>query len=79
MNAPRLASHVEPTLRTYLSRMSATRLLTPSEEMRLALRVKNGDEGARDRMIRANLRLVAKVAYDYVNLGLPLDDLISEL
>ena len=78
MNAPSVPLKVEPTLRTYLSRMSATPLLTPAEEMRLAMRVKNGDEAARDHMIRANLRLVAKVAYDYVNLGLPLDDLISE-
>src|SRR3984893_18469278 len=40
--------------------------------------MKKGDPAARERMINANLRLVVTIAHDYVNLGLPLLDLISE-
>ena len=43
-----------------------------------AVRIKNGDQKARAWMIKANLRLVVKIAHDYSNLGLPLLDLISE-
>ncbi len=46
--------------------------------MALAERIKNGDPEARVHMIKANLRLVVKVAQDYANYGLPLTDLISE-
>jgi RNA polymerase primary sigma factor len=44
----------------------------------LAARIKKGDQKARAWMIKANLRLVVKIARDYSNLGLPLLDLISE-
>lgn len=53
-------------------------LLTVAEESELAARIKQGDEEARERMIRANLRLVVKIARDYEHLGLPLQDLVSE-
>jgi RNA polymerase primary sigma factor len=53
-------------------------LLTPDEEVTLANRIQRGDKRARDKMISANLRLVVKIAHDYVNFGLPLQDLISE-
>jgi RNA polymerase primary sigma factor len=53
-------------------------LLTPEEETALARRVTAGDEQARERMIRANLRFVVKIARDYEHLGLPLLDLINE-
>lgn len=53
-------------------------LLTVEEEVQLAKRIKRGDEAAREKMIRANLRLVIKIARDYENLGLPMADLISE-
>src|SRR5258705_13341908 len=55
-----------------------TPLLTAQQEIELAARVKNGDQKARVWMIKANLRLVVKIAHDYSNLGLPLLDLISE-
>ena len=44
----------------------------------MAARMKRGDQKARAWMIKANLRLVVKIAHDYSNLGLPLLDLISE-
>lgn len=53
-------------------------LLTPAEEIALAGRIQNGDEAAREKMIRANLRLVVTIARDYVDLGVPLMDLIAE-
>jgi RNA polymerase primary sigma factor len=48
------------------------------QEVQLAARIKKGDKEARSQMIRANLRLVVKIAHDYGNLGLPLLDLVSE-
>ena len=53
-------------------------LLTPAEEIVLAKRIQKGDEQAREQMIKANLRLVVKIARDYEGLGLPLLDLINE-
>ena len=54
------------------------KLLTPQEEIELAARIKQGDKKAREHMIKANLRLVVKIAHDYDGLGLPLLDLINE-
>jgi RNA polymerase primary sigma factor len=53
-------------------------LLTSEQEVQLAERIKRGDEAARERMIRANLRLVVKIAREYEGYGLPLLDLINE-
>ncbi|MEN9677890.1 MAG: hypothetical protein RIS76_3786 [Verrucomicrobiota bacterium] len=53
-------------------------LLTIEEENALAARIKRGDSEAREHMIRANLRLVVKIARDYDGFGLPLLDLINE-
>lgn len=53
-------------------------LLTADEEKQLAKRIADGDAAARDRMIRANLRLVVNIARGYVGKGLALQDLIEE-
>lgn len=58
--------------------IAKTPLLTPEEEIKLAARIKRGDEKARARMIESNLRLVVKIAKDYSNYGVPIADLISE-
>ncbi|MBK1789615.1 sigma-70 family RNA polymerase sigma factor [Persicirhabdus sediminis] len=68
----------DSSLRLYLREISKTDLLTPAQEVELADRIKKGDAKARAHMIRANLRLVVKIAQDYSNYGLPLADLISE-
>jgi RNA polymerase primary sigma factor len=68
----------DSSLRLYLREISQTDLLTPQEEVELAARIKKGDKKARAHMIRANLRLVVKIAQDYSGYGLPLADLISE-
>ena len=62
----------------YLREISTVPLLTPEEEVKLAGRIKRGNKKAREHMIRANLRLVVKIANDFSNYGLPLLDLISE-
>ncbi len=62
----------------YLRDIRRTRLLTPREEIELALRIEKGDEQARSRMIESNLRLVVKIAKRYVNRGLTFMDLIEE-
>ena len=66
------------SLQLYMQEIGKTPLLTRQEEIQLAAKVRRGDKRARERMINANLRLVAKIAYDYTNLGVPLLDLISE-
>jgi RNA polymerase primary sigma factor len=65
-------------IKIYLREIGKTDLLTPEQEIELAERIKRGDPEARSHMIRANLRLVVKIAQDYANYGLPLLDLISE-
>ncbi|HXP60306.1 MAG TPA: RNA polymerase sigma factor RpoD/SigA, partial [Dongiaceae bacterium] len=65
-------------LELYLREIAQVKLLTPKEEVTLAHRIRKGDEQAREQMIKANLRLVVKIAHDYDGLGLPLLDLINE-
>ena len=68
----------ENAIKIYLREIGQISLLTPQDEIKLAARIKKGDRNARTQMIRANLRLVVKIAHDYANLGMPLLDLISE-
>jgi len=68
----------DTAIKLYLREIGQVRLLTPQEEIDLAARIKKGDKKAREQMIKANLRLVVKIARDYEGIGLPLLDLISE-
>ena len=68
----------DTAFKLYLREIGQVQLLTPQEEIDLAARIKKGDKKAREQMIKANLRLVVKIAHDYENFGLPLLDLISE-
>ena len=65
-------------LSRYLRDLAHIPLLTPEKEIELAGRIQNGNEAAREEMIRSNLRLVIAIAHDYVDLGVPLMDLIAE-
>lgn len=65
-------------LSLYLRDAVEVPLLTVEEENALAARIHRGDLAAREHMIRANLRLVVKIARDYEGFGLPLLDLINE-
>jgi len=71
-------SESEGGIKIYLREIGQTPLLTREEEVELSKRIRKGDKEARERMIKANLRLVVKIAHDYAGLGLPLLDLISE-
>jgi RNA polymerase primary sigma factor len=62
----------------YLREIGQVGLLTVQQEIDLASLIKKGDKEARDLMIKANLRLVVKIARDYEGFGLPLLDLVSE-
>jgi RNA polymerase primary sigma factor len=68
----------DTAIRLYLREIGLVKLLTPQEEIELAAKIKKGDKKAREHMIKANLRLVVKIARDYEGIGLPLLDLISE-
>ncbi len=68
----------DTAIKLYLREIGQVKLLTPAEEIALAARIKKGDKRAREHMIKANLRLVVKIARDYEGIGLPLLDLINE-
>jgi RNA polymerase primary sigma factor len=71
-------STTESAFQVYLKEINKIPLLSADEEKELARRILEGDAVARDRMIRANLRLVVSVAKNYVNHGLSFLDLIEE-
>lgn len=65
-------------LETYFLQIRDTPLLSADEECQLAHRIAEGDRGARDQLVRANLRLVVSIARRFTNKGLCLPDLIEE-
>jgi RNA polymerase primary sigma factor len=72
------SSTLQTPLETYLREINETALLTADEEKILARAIAKGDALARDRMVRANLRLVVNIARGYTGKGLGLQDLIEE-
>ncbi|HMM54369.1 MAG TPA: RNA polymerase sigma factor RpoS [Candidatus Desulfobacillus sp.] len=62
----------------YLKEIGASPLLTAEEELEYSRRARRGDQAARQKMIRHNLRLVVNIAKHYLNRGLPLLDLVEE-
>ena len=68
----------ESILTMYLKDINRIPLLSRQEEEELALKAKNGDKSAKDKIVRGNLRFVVTVAKKYQNSGLELEDLISE-
>ncbi|CAN5641238.1 RNA polymerase sigma factor RpoD/SigA [soil metagenome] len=69
---------VQSPLETYLREINETSLLTADQEKELAYAIEGGSTEARDRMVRANLRLVVNIARGYTGKGLALQDLIEE-
>lgn len=66
------------SLDKYLQEIGKVDLLTPEEEIKLAIQMKNGDQTAMEKLTKANLRFVVSVAKQYQNQGLSLGDLINE-
>jgi len=66
------------SLEKYLQEIGKVDLLTPEEEVDLAIRIKQGDQIALEKLTKANLRFVVSVAKQYQNQGLSLSDLINE-
>mgnify|MGYP002636125988 CR=1 FL=1 len=74
----RSKSTLQTPLETYLREINETALLNAEEEQRLAREIGEGNVRSRDRMVRANLRLVVNIARGYTGKGLSLQDLIEE-
>ena len=66
------------SLDKYLQEIGREELISVSEEVELAQRIKKGDHAALEKLTRANLRFVVSVAKQYQNQGLSLPDLINE-
>jgi RNA polymerase primary sigma factor len=66
------------SLVNYLSEISKLKLISPEEEAKLAVKIREGDLEAQNKMIEANLKFVVSIAKLYSNQGLSLGDLINE-
>jgi RNA polymerase primary sigma factor len=66
------------SLDKYLQEIGREIMISPDEEVELALKIRRGDQNALDRLTKANLRFVISVAKQYQNQGLTLPDLINE-
>ncbi len=69
---------IDDPVKVYLKEIGRVPLLTPEEEIDLAMRIINGDEYAKKRLSEANLRLVVSIAKRYVGRGMQFLDLIQE-
>lgn len=78
INTNRVNTAESGALSMYLRDIEKIPLLDRDEEFDLALKAKNGDSKARERLVNGNLRFVVSIAKQFQNRGLPLIDLISE-
>ncbi len=69
---------IDDPVKVYLKEIGRVPLLTPDEEVDLAVRISNGDEAAKKRLSEANLRLVVSIAKRYLGRGMQFLDLIQE-
>jgi RNA polymerase primary sigma factor len=67
-----------PSLDKYLQEIGKVDLISPEEEVSLARKIRNGDQDALAKLVKANLRFVVSVAKQYQNQGMTLPDLINE-
>ena len=77
-NALRYSDSDNEVLSTYLKAIDKIPLLTYEEEYDLALKAKNGDKKARERLINSNLRFVVSVSKKFRGRGIRLEDVINE-
>ena len=69
---------IDDPVKVYLKEIGRVPLLSPEEEIDLAIRIKDGDEAAKKRLSEANLRLVVSIAKRYLGRGMLFLDLIQE-
>ena len=69
---------IDDPVKVYLKEIGRVPLLSPEEEIDLAIRIKDGDEAAKKRLSEANLRLVVSIAKRYLGRGMQFLDLIQE-
>lgn len=69
---------IDDPVKVYLKEIGRVPLLTPEEEIDLAVRISKGDEAAKKRLSEANLRLVVSIAKRYLGRGMQFLDLIQE-
>tara|TARA_R110002050_G_scaffold34397_1_gene86760 strand:+ start:2899 stop:3741 length:843 start_codon:yes stop_codon:yes gene_type:complete len=68
----------DETISNYFNEIRKTSLITPEEEVELAIRIKDGDQKALNKLVESNLKFVISVAKEYQGQGLTLGDLINE-
>jgi len=73
-----VTSRETASLDKYLQEISKIEMITPEEEVTLALKIKEGDKAAIEKLTKSNLRFVISVSKQYQNQGLSLPDLINE-
>lgn len=73
-----LRIQIMENIKSYIKEVRKIPLLTAKEEIEFAKKARRGSQEARDKMIRANLRLVINIAKKYIHLGIPFMDLIEE-
>ena len=71
-------TNTKESLYAYFDEIRREQILSEKEEKKLILHAKKGDNEARSKLIKANLKLVVKIAKRYENFGVPLIDLIEE-
>ncbi|MEB3287044.1 MAG: sigma-70 family RNA polymerase sigma factor [Vampirovibrionales bacterium] len=76
--ADAVRSSAEDSVKMYLQEIGRVKLLNAQEEIDLARRIAEGDEKAKAKLVRANLRLVVSIAKKYIGRGLSFLDLIQE-
>ncbi|XOQ48875.1 MAG: RNA polymerase sigma factor RpoD [Eubacteriales bacterium] len=69
---------IDDPVKVYLKEIGRVPLLSPEEEIDLAIRISDGDEAAKKRLSEANLRLVVSIAKRYLGRGMQFLDLIQE-
>ena len=75
--SPQITSRESLSVDKYLQDISKYGMITAEEEVILAVKIREGDEKALEKLVNANLRFVVSVAKKYQNMGLPLSDIIS--
>ena len=78
MNKNFTSASGDETISNYFKEVRKSVLVTPEEEIKLAIRIQKGDEKAKDELVKANLKFVISIAKEYQGQGLSLSDLISE-